>query len=118
MGHINMSRGMRTFRGNPQGIRRTTMRNMFSMSILLQIIFLGFLKRESMLVEEAKYWWENTCARLEVEESFKNVFLAKYFSKDMRERNDMKFLELKQGNSIVVDDDGCFSSRFEHLSNN
>ena len=53
------------------------------------------------LVEEAEYWWENTCQCLDVEgqdvtwDVFKRVFLEKYFLEDVRNKKEMEFLELK-----------------------
>jgi len=69
------------------------------------------------LVEEAEYWWENTRQRLEVEgqaitwEAFKEVFLEKYFPEDVRNRKEMEFLELKQGNMTVAE----YTAKFEEL---
>ena len=68
------------------------------------------------LVEEAEYWWENTRQCLEAEgqvvtwETFKRVFMEKYFPEDVRNK-EMKFLELKQGNMTVVE----YASKFEEL---
>lgn len=62
-----------------------------------------------MLAEEAEFWWENTCHRLEVvgaaitQEVVKEEFLGKYFPTDVRSKNEIEFLELKQGNMSVVD---------------
>ena len=69
------------------------------------------------ILEEAKYWWENTHQCLEVEgqavtwETFKRVFLEKYFPEDVRNKKEMEFLELKQGNMIVAE----YSAKFEEL---
>lgn len=54
-----------------------------------------------MLAEEAEFWWENTCHRLEAvgaditQEVFKEEFLGKYFPADVRSKNEIDFLELK-----------------------
>ena len=70
------------------------------------------------LLEEVKYWWENTRQCLEVEgqvvtqEVFKRVFLEKYFPEDVRNKKEMEFLELKQGNMTVVE----YAAKFEVLS--
>ena len=56
------------------------------------------------LVEEAKYWWENTRQYLEAKgqaliwENFKRVFLEKYFPEDVRNKKKMEFLEPISGN--------------------
>jgi len=69
------------------------------------------------LVEEAEYWWENTRQCLEVEgqvvtwDVFKRVFLEKYFPEDVRNKKEMEFLELKQGNMTVVE----YAAKFEEL---
>ena len=61
------------------------------------------------LAEEAEYWWENTRQCLEAEnpmvtwEAFKEVFLEKYFPQDVRNKKEMEFLELKQGNMTVAE---------------
>jgi len=53
------------------------------------------------LVEDAEYWWENTYQCLEAKcqdvtwDVFKRVFLEKYFPKDVRNKKEMEFLELK-----------------------
>ncbi|XP_028223071.1 uncharacterized protein LOC114404174 [Glycine soja] len=69
------------------------------------------------LVEEAEYWWENTCQCLEAEGQgvtwvvFKRVFLEIYFPEDVRNKKKMEFLELKQGNMIVTE----YAAKFEEL---
>ena len=69
------------------------------------------------LVEEAEYWWENTCQCLDVEgqdvtwDVFKRVFLEKYFPEDVRNKKEMEFLELKQGNMTVAE----YAAKFEEL---
>ncbi|RDY10210.1 hypothetical protein CR513_05318, partial [Mucuna pruriens] len=70
-----------------------------------------------VLVKEAEYWWENIYTRLETEghESFKRVFLDKYFLEDVRDKREKKekdFLELKQGNSTMSE----YATKFEDLS--
>lgn len=71
-----------------------------------------------MLVEEAKYWWENTCQRLEAvgteitKEVFGNELLGKYFLDDVRNKKEIEFLKLKQGSMSVVD----YAVKFEELS--
>ena len=70
-----------------------------------------------MLVEEAKQWWENTRQCLEAEgqvvtwETFKRVFLEKYFPNDVRNKKEMEFLELKQNNMIITE----YSAKFKEL---
>ena len=70
-----------------------------------------------MLTEEVEYWWENTHQLLEAEDKvvtwkdFKRVFLEKYFSEDIKNKKEMEFLELKQGNMIVVE----YTAKFEEL---
>ena len=69
------------------------------------------------LVEEAEYWWENTRQCLDVEgqdvtwDVFKRVFLEKYFLEDVRNKKEMEFLELKQGNMTVAE----YTAKFEEL---
>ena len=69
------------------------------------------------LVEEVEYWWENTRQCLEAKgqvvtwETFKMVFLEKYFREDVRKMNEMEFLELKQGNMTVVE----YAAKFKEL---
>ncbi|XP_006580677.1 uncharacterized protein LOC114411103 [Glycine soja] len=69
------------------------------------------------LVEETEYWWENTHQCWEAEgqamtwETFKRVFLEKYFPEDVRNKKEMEFLELKQGNTTVAE----YAAKFEEL---
>ena len=42
---------------------------------------------------------------------FDRVFLEKYFPEDVRNKKEMEFLELKQGNMIVVE----YVAKFEEL---
>ncbi|KHN32580.1 hypothetical protein glysoja_046915, partial [Glycine soja] len=66
---------------------------------------------------EAEYWWENTRQCLEVEgqdvtwDVFERVFLEKYFPEDVRNKKEMEFLELKQGNMTVAE----YAAKFEEL---
>ena len=68
-------------------------------------------------MEEAKYWWENTCQCLEAKgqfvtwDVFKRVCLEKSFPEDVRYKKEMEFLELKQGNMTVVENE----TKFEEL---
>ena len=68
-------------------------------------------------MEEAKYWWENTRQCLETKgqdvtwDVFKRVFLEKYFLEDVRNKKEMEFLELKQGNMTVAE----YAAKFEEL---
>ncbi|XP_050896384.1 uncharacterized protein LOC127103147 [Lathyrus oleraceus] len=70
-----------------------------------------------MLSEEAEDWWDNTCQILEVTGTEVTLvvsrvqFLEKYFSKDERIKKEIEFLELKQGNSTVVE----YAAKFEEL---
>ena len=43
--------------------------------------------------------------------AFKEVFLEKYFPKDVRNKKEMEFLELKQGSMTVAE----YSAKFEEL---
>jgi len=72
------------------------------------------------LVEEVEYWWENTRQCLEAEgqdvtwDVFKKVFLEKYFPEDVRNKKEMEFLELKQGNMTVAE----YVAKKEHIQRN
>ena len=44
-------------------------------------------------------------------ETFKRVFLEKYFPKDVRNKKEMEFLELKQGNMTVAE----YATKFKEL---
>ncbi|XP_058741847.1 uncharacterized protein LOC131614252 [Vicia villosa] len=61
-----------------------------------------------MLDEEADDWWLSTCQRLKTTGEvitwavFCREFLRKYFPEDVREKNEIEFLELKQGNLTVT----------------
>ena len=69
------------------------------------------------LVEEVEYWWENTHLCLDGEgqvvtwETLIMVFLEKWFPKYVRNKKEMKFLELKQGNMIVAE----YATKFKEL---
>ncbi|XP_050897345.1 uncharacterized protein LOC127104187 [Lathyrus oleraceus] len=71
-----------------------------------------------MSAKEVEYWWNNTRQRLKVAsteitwQNIKSVFLKKYFPDDVRIKMENEFLELKQGNMIVVD----YVVKFEELS--
>ncbi|XP_050896680.1 uncharacterized protein LOC127103468 [Lathyrus oleraceus] len=70
-----------------------------------------------MLSEEAKHWWDNARQRLEVVgaeitwDVFKVKLLEKYFSEYVCSKNEIEFLELKQGNMMVVE----YTAKFEEL---
>ncbi|XP_028226594.1 uncharacterized protein LOC114407588 [Glycine soja] len=71
-----------------------------------------------MLADEAEYWWENTCPRLEGAGgavvpwgTFRQNFLEKYFLEDVKNRKEMEFLELKQGSMMVAE----YAVKFENL---
>lgn len=70
-----------------------------------------------MLTTEADDWWSNTLQRLEATGSeitwvvFKGEFLEQYFLEDVCGKKDIKFLELKQGNSDVVE----YAAKFKEL---
>ncbi|XP_004488635.1 uncharacterized protein [Cicer arietinum] len=71
-----------------------------------------------MLTEEAEHWWDNVCQRLDNAEIaitcavYKNMFLVKYFPEDIRNRKEMEFIKLEQGNMSVVE----YVAKFEELS--
>nr|XP_004490766.1 uncharacterized protein LOC101508821 [Cicer arietinum] len=54
-----------------------------------------------MLTEEAEYWWDNACQRLDNAGTaitwvvFRNMFLVKYFPEDICDRKDMEFVKLE-----------------------
>ncbi|XP_050914573.1 uncharacterized protein LOC127129431 [Lathyrus oleraceus] len=70
------------------------------------------------MAEEAEYLWENTGQRLQATgtaitwENFKIEFLEKYFPADVCNKKDIEFLELKQGNTTIVD----HATKFKELS--
>jgi len=71
-----------------------------------------------MLAEEAEYWWTSTKRRIEASGDvitwvrFKNEFLKKYFSEDLRNKKEAEFLNLKQGSMSVVE----YAAKYEELS--
>ncbi|XP_050891869.1 uncharacterized protein LOC127097414 [Lathyrus oleraceus] len=71
-----------------------------------------------MFLEEAEYWWNNSCQRMEPSgteitwEVLKTVFLEKYFPTDVCSKKEIEFLRLTQGNMIVAD----YAMKFEELS--
>ncbi|RDX76402.1 hypothetical protein CR513_43605, partial [Mucuna pruriens] len=70
-----------------------------------------------VLVEEAEHWWENICACMEAKgqaiiwENFKRIFLEKCFPEDIKNKKEMEFLELKQGNMSMEN----YSAKFDEL---
>lgn len=62
-----------------------------------------------MLSDEAEDWWGNMCQRTEDEGIevtwvvFITNFLDNYFPEGVRSKKEIEFLELKQGNLIVVE---------------
>ncbi|XP_050908648.1 uncharacterized protein LOC127122339 [Lathyrus oleraceus] len=70
-----------------------------------------------MLTEEVDDWWGNTRQRLEVAGNditwvvLKGEFLERYFPKDVHGKKEFEFLELKQGNSTIVE----YAAKFEEL---
>ena len=70
-----------------------------------------------MLAEEVDNWWVAT--RIEMEQDgtvlnwavFRRDFLRRYFPEDIRGRNEIEFLELKQGNMTVSE----YASKFTEL---
>lgn len=62
-----------------------------------------------MLAKETDDWWNNTHQRLEVAGDeiswaiFKGEFLKRYFPEDVYGKKEIEFLELKQGNSTIVE---------------
>jgi len=72
-----------------------------------------------MLEKGAEHWWLNARQRMEAGGvaitwgMFKEEFLGKYFSADVRSKEEIEFLELKQGNMYQVAD---YAVKFEELS--
>ncbi|XP_050885288.1 uncharacterized protein LOC127088774 [Lathyrus oleraceus] len=70
-----------------------------------------------MLEKEAEDWWRNTVQRFDEDgievtwALFRDAFLEKYFPEDVRGMKEIEFLELKQGNGIVVE----YAAKFEEL---
>ncbi|KAH1257183.1 hypothetical protein GmHk_03G007213 [Glycine max] len=75
-----------------------------------------------MLESDAKYWWNNTGESLATQEAlitwdeFKEVFLEKYFPHSVRIQKEIGFLQLQQGEMIIVENVAKFESlvRFSH----
>lgn len=71
-----------------------------------------------MLAQEAEYWWTRAKRRLEAGgevvswEKFKSEFLKKCFSKDLRNKKEVEFLQLKQENMSVAE----YAAKFEEIS--
>lgn len=71
-----------------------------------------------MLAEEAEYWWENSRERLEFVGTeitwgnFKINFFEKYLWADVRNKKQIEFLKLKQGNMTIMD----YAAKFKELS--
>ncbi|RDY08977.1 hypothetical protein CR513_06731, partial [Mucuna pruriens] len=70
-----------------------------------------------MLSGDAGFWWQSTLQRMIAEgtqvnwDNFKRLFLEKYFPHDIRNKKQVEFLELKQGDDTVAD----YVSKFEAL---
>ncbi|XP_050875247.1 uncharacterized protein LOC127078870 [Lathyrus oleraceus] len=73
-----------------------------------------------MLSEEAEYWWDNVLNRLKANGTkitwiaFRAAFMEKYFPTDVSSKKEIELLELKQGNTIVVDYVAKFEELFSH----
>jgi len=71
-----------------------------------------------LLAEEAEYWWTSTKRKIEASGDvitwvrFKNEFLKKYFSEDLRNKKEAEFLNLKQGSMFVAE----YAAKYEELS--
>ncbi|KAF1884418.1 hypothetical protein Lal_00033424 [Lupinus albus] len=71
-----------------------------------------------MLVKEAENWWKFTRRQMETEGqliswgTFKEKFLHKYFPADLKQKKEMEFLKLEQGNMSV----GEYAAKFEELA--
>ena len=69
-----------------------------------------------MLESDAKYWWNNTGESLATQEAlitwdeFKEVFLEKYFPHSVRIQKEIGFLQLQQGEMIIVENVAKFES--------
>ena len=65
---------------------------------------------------EANYWWESTKGRVETEivpwDRFKVLFFENYFSQSLKDRMEIKFLDLKQGDLTVTQ----YTAKFNELS--
>ena len=71
-----------------------------------------------MLAVEADDWWLETCQKLEASGEnvswavFRREFLRKYFPEDVCGKKEIEFLELKQGNMLVVE----YAAKFAELA--
>ncbi|XP_061340226.1 uncharacterized protein LOC133286788 [Gastrolobium bilobum] len=71
-----------------------------------------------LLIREAEHWWTNTKRYFQSRGTeitwaiFKDAFLEKFFPQSIRNRKEIEFLELKQGNMTV----GEYVAKFEELS--
>ncbi|XP_061366444.1 uncharacterized protein LOC133309664 [Gastrolobium bilobum] len=71
-----------------------------------------------LLIGEAEHWWTNTKRYFQSQGTeitwtiFKDAFLEKYFPQSVRNRKEIEFLELKQGNMTI----GQYVTKFEELS--
>lgn len=71
-----------------------------------------------MMSKEAQYWWDNARQGFEANgtmitwAAFRGAFLEKYFSGDVRGKQEVEFLELKKKNMTVTN----FAAEFEELS--
>jgi len=71
-----------------------------------------------MLAEEADDWWASVLPVLEQGGGvvnwavFRREFLDRYFSEDIREKKEIQFLELKQGNMLVTE----YAAKFVELA--
>jgi len=71
-----------------------------------------------MLAEEADDWWIGLLVILEQDGAevtwavFKREFLDRYFPKDIREKNEIEFLDLKQGNMSLTE----YAAKFVELA--
>jgi len=70
-----------------------------------------------MLAEEADDWWVSTCPFLENGAEgvtwtvFRREFLSRYFPEEVREKKEIEFLELKQGDMSVKE----YAAKFVQL---
>lgn len=70
------------------------------------------------IYDEAGHWWEMTTRCTEEQQrnltcaQFKEIVLQKYFLATLRDKNEVKFLELKQENMTFTD----YDRKFEKLS--
>nr|KYP42056.1 hypothetical protein KK1_036535 [Cajanus cajan] len=64
-----------------------------------------------MLSGEAGIWWQGALQRMIVAGTQVNIFLEKYFPRDVRHKKQVEFLELKQGENFVAE----YVTKFEDL---